>query len=165
MMPPQLDEVPAPPPGPGVVTPFAAPPRDRDLKGLWIGLGVGGLVLALCCVGGVLGIGFLIPYADDLGKGQVAAVVKEYLTALQEEDYAQAHDYLCPTEQRSHSVSWFEDHYGSAKVTDFVVNDADVKISNDILVPAQVRAGSTWVAMEYTMEQDGTQYVICGGVE
>src|SRR3954447_8667918 len=111
---PSPTEVPAPPTGPGVVTPFAAPPRDRDLKGLWIGLGVGGLVLVLCCVGGVLGIAFLIPYADSLGKAQVASVVEDYLTALRNQDYATAHDeYLCAQERQGHSVAWFEDHFGS----------------------------------------------------
>jgi hypothetical protein len=166
MMPPQVDEVPPPPRGPGVFTPFSAPPRDRDLKGLWIGLGVGGLVLVLCCVGGVLGIGFLMPYADSLGKAQVASVVEDYLTALRNEDYATAHDeYLCAHERQAHSVAWFEDHFGSAKVTEFVVNSDDVQFTQEIRVPARVREGGNWVQKEYVMEQDGTQYVICGGVD
>src|ERR1700742_2689945 len=99
MMPPQVDEVPTPPQGPGVVAPFAAPPRDRDMKGLWIGLGVGGLVLALCCIGGVVGIGFLVPVVDDVGRSQVASVVREYLGELEREDYAAARGLLCQQEQ------------------------------------------------------------------
>src|SRR5437016_152585 len=47
-------DVPSPPRGPGVAPPFAAPPTDRSRKSLWIGLGVGALLLVLCCVGGVV---------------------------------------------------------------------------------------------------------------
>jgi hypothetical protein len=161
------DAVPAPPPGPGAVAPFAAPPRDRDRRGLWIGLGAGGLVLALCCVGGFLGIVFLIPVANDLGKAQVAAVVRDYLTALQNQDYETAHDeYLCNKEQSNHSVAWFEDHYGAAKVTGFTVSDNDVRFEQDILVLARVtQQGLAPQTMRYVMSQDGARYVICGGVE
>jgi hypothetical protein len=163
---PQVDEVPPPPRGPGVLAPFAAPPRDRDLRGLWIGLGVGGLVLVLCCVGSIVGVGFLLPYADSLGKAQVAAVVEDYLTALRSEDYATARRQLCDDEQETHSLGWFSDHYGTNKVTDFTVNAEDVKIADVITVPARVQQnGSTWTPQVYLMEQAGTRYVICGGVD
>src|SRR3954471_21227173 len=117
MMPPpplweQADEVPPPPPGPGVVAPFSAPPRDRDRRGLWIGLGVGGLILVLCCVGGIVGIVLLLPYADSLGKAQVAAVVEDYLTAVRDRDYTTARRQLCDDELPSHSLGWFSDHFG-----------------------------------------------------
>ena len=42
----ELVGVPAPPPGPGVAPPFAVPPRDRDSKRLWIGLGIAAIFLA-----------------------------------------------------------------------------------------------------------------------
>src|SRR5690349_16241613 len=115
------DAVPPPPRGPGVLTPFAAPPRDRDLRALWISLGVGGLIIVLCCVGGIVGAVFLLPYADSIARTQVAAVVTNYLTALREEDYATARRQLCDEQQRTHTLGWFEDHYGTNRVTDFRV--------------------------------------------
>lgn len=174
MMPPQPgshpapavpDEVPPPPRGPGVLAPFVAPPRDRDLRGLWWSLGIGGLVLVLCCAGSVVGVGFLVPYLDSLGKSQVAAVVEDYLTALRDEDYVTARRQLCPEQQKTHSVGWFQDRYSAAKVTDFTVDANDVRIDQQILVPARVREGGNWVDEQYTMEQDGARYVICGGVD
>ena len=60
--------VPAPPPGPGAAPPFAAPPTDKNKRGLWIGLGVGGLVLLLCCVGGIFGVGVLYVNATRAGQ-------------------------------------------------------------------------------------------------
>ncbi|MFG2040888.1 hypothetical protein [Dactylosporangium sp. NPDC048998] len=174
MMPPQVgphpewnvpDEVPPPPRGPGVLAPFAAPPRDRDLRGLWIGLGVGGVVLVLCCIAGIVGIGFLLPYADSLGKSQVASVVENYLTAVRDEDFAGARRQLCDSELRTHSLGWFEDRYGQAPVTDFTVSADDVTIANVITVPARVRQNGNWVQEQYIMEQAGTRYLICGGLD
>ncbi|MET7402303.1 hypothetical protein ABZS66_53365 [Dactylosporangium sp. NPDC005572] len=167
MMPPQVDEVPAPPAGPGVVAPFAAPPRDRDMKGLWIGLGVGGLVLVLCCVGGVLGGGFFISFADNLARTQVADVARGYLGALQAENYERArNEYLCAAEQSRHTVNWFRDHYAASPVVAFSVNEDDVSIQQDIVVPANVeQEGQAPRWMRFVMTQEGTRYVICGGVE
>ncbi|MGI5236774.1 hypothetical protein [Dactylosporangium sp. CA-139066] len=175
MMPPQAgphpqfqspDEVPPPPRGPGVLTPFAAPPRDRDLRGLWIGLGVGGLALVLCCIGGVVGIAFLLPYADNVAKSQIVSVVDVYLGAVRDEDFVTARRQLCDAEQRTHTVAWFEDHFAAAPVTDFRVDAADVRITNnDITVAAQVQQNGRWVDERYDMEQAGSRYVICGGID
>ncbi|GAA3272753.1 hypothetical protein Dvina_46525 [Dactylosporangium vinaceum] len=174
MMPPQVgppplweqpDEVPPPPRGPGVVAPFASPPRDRDLRGLWWSLGIGGLVAVLCCVGGIVGIVMVLPYLDSVGKDQVAAVVENYLTAVRDEDYAAARRQLCDDQQRTHTAAWFADHFGETPVTDFTVNADDVIIANAITVPARVREKTTWVDRRFAMEQAGTRYVICGGID
>ncbi|MER7002514.1 hypothetical protein ABT297_05650 [Dactylosporangium sp. NPDC000555] len=174
MMPPQVgphpewnapDEVPPPPRGPGVLAPFAAPPRDRDLRGLWITLGVSGIVLVLCCVAGVVGIGFLLPYADSLGRTQVASVVKDYLTAVRDEDFATARRHVCDRELKTRPLGWFEDRYGRARVTDFEVNADDVTIANEITVPARVLQDGSWTQQRYIMEQAGARYLICGGLD
>jgi hypothetical protein len=167
MMPmPQVDEVPPPPPrGPGVLAPFSSPPRDRDLRGLWWGLGIGGVVLVLCCVGGVVGIGFAIPYLNSIAQTQVSAVVEDYLTDLKNEDFPSARRLLCEPEQRAHSLGWFEDHFGTARVTEFTVDADRVSFDPEIVVPARVTEGGSVVAKEFVMQQDGTQYVICGGVD
>ena len=89
-------EVPAPPRGPGVAPPFAAPPTDRNRRGLWIGLGVGGLVLVLCCVGGLFGFGLILVSGAEKVKTEAHQVVTDYLSALQREDYNKAYDLLCP---------------------------------------------------------------------
>lgn len=162
---PQPTEVPAPPPGPGVVTPFAAPPRDRDLRGLWIGLGVGGLVLALCCVGGALGGGFLLAGLEGVARSQLASVVDDYLTALRAEDYATARAQLCPEQQRTHTLAWYEDEYRGSEVTAFTVHEDRVDV-NLVQVPADVtRRGQGESLMTFTMLQQTTRWVICGGVD
>lgn len=162
---PSPTEVPAPPPGPGVVTPFAAPPRDRDMRGLWIGLGIGGLVLALCCIGGVLGGGFLLSGLEGVARSQLASVVEDYLTAMRAQDYETARGQLCPEQQRTHTVAWYEDRYGGSEVTDFTVREDEVDV-NLLQVPASVtRRGQGASVMTFTMLQQTTRWVICGGVD
>src|SRR5689334_21469307 len=104
----ELAGVPAPPPGPGVASPFAAPPRDRDNKRLWISLGVGGAVLLLCCVGGILGIGILASGSEDIVKSQATAVVTTYLEGLEKQNYRVAYDQLCNDITRQMSFAEFQ---------------------------------------------------------
>jgi len=78
-----------------VVPPFAAPPSDRNTKGLWIGLGVGALVLVLCCVGGVAGLYFLGSTASRQLDAQARTVAAKYLDAWRDGDYRAAYDQLC----------------------------------------------------------------------
>lgn len=162
---PSPTEVPAPPPGPGVVTPFAAPPRDRDMRGLWIGLGVGGLVLVLCCVGGVLGGGFLLTGLEGVARSQMGSVVSDYLTALRTQDYETARSQLCPEQQRSHTVTWYEDEYSGSEVTDFVVHEDRIDV-NLLEVPATVKRRSLGESVQtFALLQQTTRWVICGGVD
>ena len=72
--------VPAPPPGPGAAPPFAAPPTDRNKRGLWIGLIAGGLALVLCCVGGVFGIAVLAAIFANQGSYFTAETFMDGLT-------------------------------------------------------------------------------------
>ena len=161
---PSPTEVPAPPPGPGVVTPFAAPPRDRDLRGLWIGLGAGGLVLVLCCIGGVLGGGFLLTGLEGVARSQLASVVQDYLTAMRAQDYPTARGQLCPELQRTKTVGWYEQNYRGTEVTDFTVHEDQVDV-NLVEVPATVkRRTMNETTVTFTMLQQTTRWVICGGV-
>src|SRR5437899_7527140 len=92
---PQVDHVPAPPPGPGVRTPFAAPPTERDRKRLWISLGVGALLLVLCCAGGIVGFGALVVAQNKAIPQEAVTVVDRDLSGLRARNYQQAYDQLC----------------------------------------------------------------------
>ena len=136
---PGLDaDVPAPPPGPGVNPPFAAPPVDRSRRGLWIGLGIGGLVLVLCCVGGVFGIVVLgASVTSDLEtKGRT--VVADYLNALRDEDYSAAYDLRCAEQNNREPRSEFAARQRLAPhPVRYTVGRAQV--GNVVVVPATVQ--------------------------
>ncbi|MEV6923182.1 hypothetical protein AB0M46_01520 [Dactylosporangium sp. NPDC051485] len=171
MMPPQPQwpapgEVPPPPRGPGVLAPFVSPPRDRDLRGLWISLVVGALVVVLCCVGGVVGVVLLVPYADGVAKKQVVSEVETYLVAVRDENFTVARRQLCAREQRTHSIGWFEDHYGSSPVIDYRVSADDVSIADTVTVVVRIEhTGGRWETQQYLMEQSGSRFEICGGID
>jgi len=154
---------PPPPAGPGVAPPFAAPPTDRDYKGLWIGLGVGGLLLVLCCVGGVFSIGLLASSSEDLVSQQASSVVRTYLDALRTENYPRAYDQLCSDITSRLSRQGFEARVAQPRVVSFSIDS--VTATNTITVDATVeREGQPPVQQHYPIVQSGTVLKICGGV-
>ena len=112
---------PEPPPGPGVTPPFAAPPADRNSKGLWIGLGVGALVLVLCCVGGVAGVGYLVLQTSSRLESSARALVTAYLGALRDEQYPRAYELLCARTRRAESAQSFATRQSRERVESFTV--------------------------------------------
>jgi hypothetical protein len=78
-----------------VQVPFGAPPGERDRRRLWIGLGVGGALLAVCCVGGIFGFGALVVQTGRGLINEATTVVGDYLDALRGNDYQRAYNLLC----------------------------------------------------------------------
>jgi hypothetical protein len=131
-------EEPAPPPGPGVNPPFAAPPADRNWRGLWIGLGVGAAVLALCCIGGVFGIGVLVASVNHELETQAQTVVGSYLDALRDADYDTAYDLQCPSLTDAQSRADFATAQRDlAPPVSYTVGKP--RIGNTVVVPADVQ--------------------------
>jgi hypothetical protein len=160
----ELVGVPAPPQGPGVAPPFAVPPRDRDSKRLWIGLGIGGALLVLCCVGGIAGIGVLAAGGDSIARSQATSVVRTFLEAIQEEKYADAYAELCDEVAERVSLADFERRYRSDRLDSFEVGQ--VTPTNTTIV---VDASLHWrdrgtVAASYTLVPATPVLKICGGV-
>src|SRR6185436_73754 len=89
----------APPPGPGVLVPFIAPPTDgrRRRRGrAWIFVGVAIAIVVIGCVGGV---GSLMYFATRVVINQQHDAVVDYLTAVQAQDYPKAYAMQCPRER------------------------------------------------------------------
>src|SRR5262247_520449 len=94
---------PPPPPGPGVQPPFVAPPTDGKRRRRWIALAWSGAAVVVLCIGGVVGIGALAVFGSQMIVDQSKAAVRDYLTALQEREYAKAYSMQCLAEQ--HRIS------------------------------------------------------------
>jgi hypothetical protein len=159
----ELVGVPAPPPGPGVAPPFAVPPRDRDSKRLWIGLGIGGLLFVLCCAGGIAGIGVLAAGGDSIAKSQASSVVRTFLEAIREEKYSDAYAELCDQITESVTLADFERAYGADKLESYVVGAVDA--TDTITVDATL----TWhdrgaVEASYRLVPAAPVLKICGGI-
>jgi len=155
--------VPAPPPGPGVAPPFAAPPRDQDRRRLWWGLGIGAVVLVLACVGGVVGFGLLASGSEDLVRSQAMSTVRSYLGDVRAADYSSAYDLLCGDITSGLSESGFASRMGDDRLVNYTVNSAsiDTRISVDTTLHF---AGGSSRDQVYPLAQSSSGLKICGGV-
>jgi len=163
--PPPPPGAPPPPPGPGVTPPFTAPPADRNRRGLWLGLGIGGLVLALCCGGGIVGFALLMVSASRQVEKEATLVVEDYLASLQDRDFSAAYARLCPDLTRNLSETEFaEREEQRPQISTYQVEKA--QIGNAIVVPARIsyETGSS-ETRRYELSQDfGQELRICGGI-
>ncbi|GAA1772429.1 hypothetical protein [Luedemannella helvata] len=155
--------VPPPPRGPGVQPPFVAPPTDGVRKRRWIGIGLIAGVLALCCVGTVAGFTSLAVLGTRVIAQQEKTAVREYLTALQAEDYPEAYRLLCDRLRATQSLESFTAEQ-SAKpgIASFEVG---APAANSLEVPATVHyADGTDVSYNFQLEQNRktAEFFVCG---
>jgi hypothetical protein len=154
----------APPPGPGVMPPFAAPPTDRNRRTLWIGLIVGGLALVLCGVGGLFGFGVIAVAGADQVKQQARQAVEDYLKALRDEDYPTAYRLRCPALNRQETLDQFAaSQREQPRPVDY--RPGEVRIGNQVIVPVEVRYDDgEQRSQRFTLSQDrGTgELKVCG---
>jgi hypothetical protein len=126
--------VPAPPRGPGVQPPFAAPPTDGNLKRRWIGLGVGGAALLLCCAGGIGGFIALAVSSSTERINEARTVVTKYMTAWQHEDYTGAYQLVCDEVKQRESLGEFSFSLSQRQIGSFVVQRPELA-TDATLVP------------------------------
>jgi hypothetical protein len=152
--------VPAPPRGPGVAPPFAAPPTDRNKRGLWIGLGVGALVLVLCAVGGVVGLAILYRAGTEQVKRDATTVVTTYLNALRGNDFNTAQAQLCPRLAREYSPARLASQYRADPFTDFRLDEP--KVSDVVEVTAHLDTRTGVEDRTFQLVNQGQTMKICG---
>jgi hypothetical protein len=161
-----VTHIPPPPPGPGVQTPFATPPTERDRKRLWIGLGIGGALLVLCCGGGLFGLGaFAINRADSL-RSTAESVVTQYLEDTRRQNFDAAFDLLCAQEQSKFGHGDFAAMIRSrGRIAGFRVGTAMIT-GTTVIVSAAVdfESGPTrYPTYSLVEEQEPGNLRICGG--
>jgi hypothetical protein len=153
----------APPAGPGVQPPFAAPPIDGDRTRVWVGLGVGAGLLALCCVGGAAGLGGLMVTAVEAINEQARATAKQYLDALVDEDYPAAYRVLCDAEQDRLSPEDLRARFSSDRVTSYRIYQP--RVTSTVVVPVDVAFDDgdrgTWRLL-LERDSDTDEFEVCG---
>lgn len=155
---------PAPPPGPGVQPPFVAPPTDGTRQRRWIAIGIAGGLALLCCVGGLIGFGGLAVLGTQVILNDAKAVVTDYLTALQNEEYDKAYDLLCVRQRSQTSASEFAESFANEKeISSFDVGDPEAE--NVVTVPATLHyADGTDRDVRFHLDQDSStgKFRVCG---
>lgn len=150
--------VPPPPPGPGAAPPFAAPPTERDKKRMWIGLGIGGAVLALCCAGGVAGLGVVVLSGVDQSKRQATATVGRYLDAIRAGNIPGARSQICDALPRGVSESELLSRARSTSFTSYTLGEAE--LTSTIDVPAVLSTPRGQVKQLYLVGSEGASSCI-----
>jgi hypothetical protein len=156
--------VPAPPNGPGVVPPFAAPPTEGRTVRLWLGIGSAALGVLLFCGGGAaLLVGLAVAGTGAL-KEQSRAVVDDYFVAVSEGRYDEAYDLLCDDAQRRESLRAFERRMrGEPAIEDFAVGDAEIAEEITVSVDVTYTDGDR-ETLDVRLAQDSStgQLEVCG---
>jgi hypothetical protein len=147
---------PVPPPGPGVQVPFGAPPGERDRRRLWIGLGVGGALLAICCVGGIFGFGALVVQTSRGLLNEATTVVGDYLDGLRRGDYPYAYDQLCVGLRATVGLDQFKaEDEAQTRVRGYVVGQPRPQGSSIWVAATVVRASGQEQRPEFQLVQEG----------
>lgn len=154
----------APPSGPGVVPPFAAPPTEGRTVRLWLGLGVAALAVVLCCGGGsaaIIGLGVTTNQAIN---EQARKVVNDYLDAVSHRKYDEAYGLLCDDAQRRESPREFQRRVGAEPhIASYRVRDA--RVANEVSVPADVNYDSgsrTTLTFSLAQDRSSGRLEVCG---
>jgi hypothetical protein len=153
------------PPGPGVQPPFAAAPTEGRTARLWLGLGVAGAALALCCGGGVAAFGALVVTGLQALDEQADRVVGDYFDAVIAEDWERAYGRLCERDRRAESLAAFSDRVAAEpQIASYQLGDLK-PTSPDLRLPADLNyVGGGSERVEVPLEQNTTtgDLEVCG---
>ncbi|MFI0796490.1 hypothetical protein ACH4OY_27955 [Micromonospora rubida] len=146
--------MPAPPAGPGVAPPFAAPPTEGRRARLWLGLGAGALAVLLCCGGGGAAVVGLAVSNVQAVREQGRVVTDDYYQGLVERKYGRSYDTLCDDAQRRESRAEFERRVAAEpQIDSYRVGEVD---PTTLTVPVSVTfSGGNRGDQEVTLAADG----------
>jgi hypothetical protein len=145
-----------------VEAPFVAPPTDGVKTRRWVAFSIALVAVLLCCAGGVAGFGGLIYLGDKAIIAEAKQAVTQYLTKVQNNDFAGAYKELC-AEFRAKVT---EDELANSwpvPLTGFTVGEP--VITSSILVPAQLNLAdgrSGQVTYLVTPDKTTSAYHVCG---
>lgn len=146
-----------PPPGPGVTPPFPAPPDEGRGARLSVGLLVGGLVVLLCCGGGLAACVGLAAVGTRALQEQASAAVRDYLDDVRDGRLREAYDGLCDEARHRETADQFARRVrAEPRIRDYEIRDARLDATASVQVPVTVtRADGSVAQWSFGMEQDG----------
>jgi hypothetical protein len=119
--------------------PFAAAPVEGRSARVWLGLGLAGAALAVCCGAGVVAFGGLFLTSYQAINEQAHRAVGDYLDAEIAGDLEEAYELRCEEDRRSESLAEFRDRVSSLpRIESYELSDADITPTGNVRVPALV---------------------------
>ncbi|WP_433533600.1 hypothetical protein ACQPYA_24620 [Micromonospora sp. CA-263727] len=155
--------MPAPPPGPGVAPPFAAPPTEGRRSRLWLGLGAGALALLLCCGGGGAAVFGLLVSSVQAAAEQGRTVSGDYYRALSNGEYGRAYDQLCEPAKRRESRPEFERRAAAEpQIASYRVGEVDTRTLTVPVDVTYVGGGQERQQVVLKQDQETGSMEVCG---
>lgn len=137
MSPPYDPRQAAPPRGPGVPVPFAAPPNEKNSAKLALAIVSAVVGVVVVCGGGtVAGFGILVWTSNELVV-QAESAAEEFLEDVAGGDYDDAYDSLCGELKDDLTEDEFVSEWEQIGVVDFETDRA-VESGSGLEVPAEV---------------------------
>ncbi|MFD0821227.1 hypothetical protein ACFQ0D_23635, partial [Micromonospora zhanjiangensis] len=143
---------------------FAAPPTEGRTARLWIGLGVAGLAVLLCCGGGLAALVGLVVAGNQAVNEQARAVVGSYYEAVKDRKYAKAYGLLCASARNRETPREFERRVAAEpEISSYRIGEPAV--AGQVTVPVDVTyASGRQTRQEVSLDQNtGTgKLEVCG---
>jgi hypothetical protein len=156
---------PAPPAGPGVRPPFAAAPVEGRTARVWLGLGVAGAVVALCCGAGLVSlVGLVVTNVQAINE-QAHRAVADYLDAEIAQDWEQAYGQRCEEDRRAESLAQYTRRVSSLpRMESYQLGDVDITPAQ-LHLPVTVEyrdGGSGRLLVPLAQNADTGMLEVCG---
>jgi hypothetical protein len=156
--------MPAPPAGPGVQPPFATPPSEGRTARVWLGLGVAGLAVVLCCGFGLAAVVGVVVTGTAAINEQAHTAVEDYLQAVGASRYSRAYQLLCDElRDRQSQREFTEQVSGQPRVREYELLQTRMRSNGDVVVPANVTyTNGAQREVNYLVTQDTAAIRFCG---
>ena len=137
-----MTTVSGPPPGPGVVPPFPAPPVEGRGLRIGLGLGIGAAVLVLVCGGGLAASIGLVSITGRALNEQAHVVVGHFFDAVKAKRYGEAYNSQCQAQKTRETQAEFTDRVSSSDpISTYLIGNLNLT-SVDLSVPVTVTYAS-----------------------
>ncbi len=155
------------PPGPGAVPPFPAAPSEGGGTRLGWALGIAGVLVALCCGGGlVAGVGLAVTGVQAINE-RAHVTVGTYLDALKAKKYEQAYELLCEDEQQRLDLARFtsREQARPERIQSYELGEVELQGTSGITLPVTERytdGDSEQVVYRLAQDPKTTDLEVCG---
>ena len=105
---------------------------------MWLGLGVAGAAVLLCCGGGLVALGaFFVTGVQALNE-QADRVVGDYFDAVMAEEWERAYERLCERDREAESLEAFTERVAAEPgITSYTLGDLNLA-DPDLKLPADL---------------------------
>ncbi len=158
MQPPPAPDTPSPestpPRGPGVVVPFAVPPRDTDKTRTILTIVISAVVAVLLCGGVAVGFGGVLVWYNNALTDETMDTASDFMDDLVADDYAGAYKQLCADTRKHMSESEFTSEWQPFDIAKYELETVTPGDNGDLVVPVDARTAKGSQTFDLAMKMN-----------